>query len=100
VRGRVAHFSCAGEVDEGAFLRDGTIVLRWDGHETELCALAEVAVAPTHAVNALAAAAAATGAGPRRKQSPPVSARTAASAGASRRSGRPGACASTTTAAP
>ena len=62
-RGRLARFSREREVEEGAFLRGDSIVLRWEGRETELCRLSQVAVAPSYAGNVLAATAAAAGAG-------------------------------------
>ena len=61
--GRVARFALTGEVDEGAFVGDGAIVVRWDGAEHELGAVADLPVRGSSVANALAACVAALAAG-------------------------------------
>ena len=58
LRGRVLFFSRLGEVDQGAFLRDGQIVIRLDREEKIICGADEVRIPGPHNLeNALAAAA-------------------------------------------
>ena len=53
-------FSTAGELERGAFVRDGMMVIRIDGKETEICRTDELIIKGLHNVaNVLAAAAAA-----------------------------------------
>lgn len=55
---RVCYFSRRAELKEGAFVRDGELVIRWDGQEYPLCAAKELGIKGGHNVeNALAAAA-------------------------------------------
>lgn len=62
--GRVCFFSRLEELPEGAFVRQGSLVLRWLGEEVELVSLEELRIPGAHNVeNALAAAAVAYGAG-------------------------------------
>jgi UDP-N-acetylmuramoylalanine--D-glutamate ligase len=61
--GRVVLFSPTGEVEEGAFVRDGSVVVRWGGDEHELCAVSELPVRGRPVSNALAACAASLAAG-------------------------------------
>lgn len=64
VRGRLHRFSTRREVEDGAFLRNGTLVLRVEGREEEVLAASEIRVPGEHnAANALAAALAARLAG-------------------------------------
>ncbi len=61
---RVAWFSAAKEVEQGAFLRDGQIVIRWGGEEKAVCAEKDVRLPGRHNLeNALAAAVMAYAAG-------------------------------------
>lgn len=54
---RVAWFSVAQEVERGAFLKDGQIVIRWGGEEKAVCAEKDVLLPGRHNLeNALAAA--------------------------------------------
>ncbi|MBR0387819.1 MAG: UDP-N-acetylmuramoyl-L-alanine--D-glutamate ligase, partial [Clostridia bacterium] len=56
VRSRVMKFSRKKEVREGAFVRDGEIVLRMDGEEKTICATEEVRIPGPHNLeNALGA---------------------------------------------
>lgn len=62
--GRVALFSARREVDKGAWLRGGTIVLRLDGVEAEVCERRDIRLLGDHNVlNALAATAIGAAAG-------------------------------------
>jgi UDP-N-acetylmuramoylalanine-D-glutamate ligase len=61
--GRVAWFSPAAEVEEGVFVRGGTVVARWDGVEHDLGAVADLPVSGRAVGNALAACVAALAAG-------------------------------------
>jgi len=57
-RGRLIYFSGEAAVDEGAFLRDETLLFRWDGREYEVCAVKNVLLRGRHNVlNVLAACA-------------------------------------------
>lgn len=63
-KGRVCYFSRHQELSEGAFVRgdvrDGLMVIRWDGREYELCHTNELGIKGAHNVeNALAAVASA-----------------------------------------
>ena len=56
VRSRVMYFSRKREVEQGAFVRDGVIMLRWLGQETSVCRADEVYIPGPHNLeNALAA---------------------------------------------
>ena len=56
VRSRVMYFSRKREVEQGAFVRDGVIMLRWLGQETAVCRADEVYIPGPHNLeNALAA---------------------------------------------
>ncbi len=62
--GRVCYFSRQVLLDEGAFVRDGKIVIAWDGKEYEICKTDELGIKGPHNVeNALAACACAFFAG-------------------------------------
>ena len=57
-KGRVLWFSRKGEVENGAFVRDGRIIFRMDGRESEVCGVAELRIPGGHNLeNALAAVA-------------------------------------------
>ena len=57
LRAKVAWFSRTQELQEGAFVRDGQIVLRWKGEEKIICPTQEVFIPGPHNLeNALAAA--------------------------------------------
>ena len=54
---RVAWFSRAQSVDSGAFVKDGRIIIRWNGEERPVCGVDEVYIpGPHNTENALAAA--------------------------------------------
>lgn len=56
VKSQVMLFSRKREVDNGAFVRDGQIILRWQGAEKPVCAASEVRIPGPHNLeNALAA---------------------------------------------
>jgi len=56
VKGRLLWFSIKEEVKEGAFLRNGRIVFRYEGQETDICHVKEVRIPGMHNIeNALAA---------------------------------------------
>jgi UDP-N-acetylmuramoylalanine--D-glutamate ligase len=58
VRGRLACFSGAGDVEDGACLRGETLVFRWEGREHVVCAVKDIRVRGWHNVlNVLAACA-------------------------------------------
>jgi len=58
LKARVLFFSRLQEVEQGAFLRDGQMILRLDGEEKTVCAVEEIYIPGPHNVeNALAAAA-------------------------------------------
>ena len=64
VKSRVMLFSRKAEVENGAFVRDGQIVVRWNGTEKTVCAADEVRIPGPHNLeNALAAACMATAMG-------------------------------------
>lgn len=57
-KGRVLWFSRKGEVENGAFVRDGRIIFRMDGRESEVCGVSELRIPGGHNLeNALAAVA-------------------------------------------
>ena len=57
VRGRVMLFSRKQEVEQGAFVRDGNVVVRWMGREETVCPAEEIYIPGPHNLeNALAAA--------------------------------------------
>jgi len=57
IRSRVAWFSSKHEVENGAFVRDGKIVIRWNGEERSVCGTDEVYIPGPHNLeNALAGA--------------------------------------------
>ncbi|MBD3368236.1 MAG: UDP-N-acetylmuramoyl-L-alanine--D-glutamate ligase [Candidatus Eisenbacteria bacterium] len=56
IRSRVLYVSSAREVEHGAFVRSGTVVLRMDGRETEVTAAGDLGITgPHNLANALAA---------------------------------------------
>ncbi len=58
LRGRVLFFSRLQDVEQGAFVRDGQVVLRLGGEEKTVCAVEEIRIPGPHNLeNALAAAA-------------------------------------------
>ena len=64
VKSKVMLFSRKGEVEQGAFVRDGQIVIRWNGAEKPVCGTDEVRIPGPHNLeNALAAACMATAMG-------------------------------------
>jgi UDP-N-acetylmuramoylalanine--D-glutamate ligase len=64
IRSRVLSVSSAREVDNGAFVRSGTVVLRMDGHEQEVVGTKRLGIQGPHNLsNALAALAAAAAVG-------------------------------------
>ena len=57
LKGRVAWFSRTQEVEQGAFVKEGRITLRWKGEEKPVCGVDEVYIpGPHNTENALAAA--------------------------------------------
>ncbi|WP_075429783.1 UDP-N-acetylmuramoyl-L-alanine--D-glutamate ligase [Selenomonas sp. GACV-9] len=57
---KVCYFSRQQELEEGAFARDGQLIIRWEGQEYPLCRVNELGIKGAHNVeNALAAAASA-----------------------------------------
>ena len=60
---RVARFSPAGPVEQGAFVRDGRVAARWDGVEVEVCALEGLPVRGRAVASVLAACAGVLAAG-------------------------------------
>ena len=64
VRSRVMLFSRKREVEQGAFVRDGMMMVRWQGEERVVCAVSEIRIPGPHNLeNALAAACIATAMG-------------------------------------
>ena len=64
VKAQVMLFSRKGEVENGAFVRDGVIMTRWNGVETTVCPADELYIPGPHNLeNALAAACMATACG-------------------------------------
>ncbi len=64
VRAQVMQFSCKQEVAQGAFVRDGVIMTRWQGTETAVMPAKELSIIGPHNLsNALAAACIATAMG-------------------------------------
>ena len=64
VPGKVCYFSRVKELDEGAFVQDGWLVMRWDGRLTKVMPVADLQIKGAHNVeNALAAMAVALLAG-------------------------------------
>ena len=64
VKSRVMLFSRKREVAEGAFVREGKLVTRWNGEEREVCGVEEIRIPGPHNLeNALAAACVATAMG-------------------------------------
>jgi len=64
LRGRVLFFSRLHEVEMGAFVKDGQVMLRLDGEEKTICAVEEIRIPGPHNLeNALAAAAVAASRG-------------------------------------
>jgi UDP-N-acetylmuramoylalanine--D-glutamate ligase len=66
-RGRTVLFSRQGRVDQGAFLDDEHVTLRWDGEEQRICTVSEIRLLGLHNVeNVLAACAISAAAGAQR----------------------------------
>jgi UDP-N-acetylmuramoylalanine--D-glutamate ligase len=63
VRGRVVGFGCRPGADDGVYMREGSVVLKWAGSTVKLLDVTELGAAITHPANALAAAAGAKAAG-------------------------------------
>ena len=64
VKSRVMLFSRKREVEQGAFVRDGKLITRWQGEEREVCGVDEIRIPGPHNLeNALAAACVATAMG-------------------------------------
>ena len=64
VKAKVLTFSLKGEVEQGAFVRDGVIVTRFQGEEREVCPAKDVFIpGPHNLANALCAACMATACG-------------------------------------
>jgi len=61
-RGRRVYFSGEAAVDEGTFLRDETLLFRWEGREHEVCAVKDIWLRGRHNVMNVLAACAISGA--------------------------------------